>query len=68
MAPMIDPMIPDATMLLVVTPSLVGVLLAFLIAVAAAIIGTLHELGRTETARPPQPHPARRSSPAPLPA
>jgi hypothetical protein len=68
MVPMIDPMISEASMLMVVTPSLVGVMLALVGAVAVAIAGTLHELGRTQTARPPQATPPRRTSPAPLPA
>src|SRR5262245_17706026 len=72
MVPMIDPMIPamipEATVLLMVTPSLVGVLLAFLVAVAVAIIGTHHELGKTEPPRSPKPRPTRRPQPAAQPA
>ena len=64
MVPMFDPMVPDATMLLMVTPSLVGVMVALLVAVAAAIIGMRHELGQTGTARPPRPRPTRHSSAA----
>ena len=64
MVPMFDPMVPDATMLLMVTPSLVGVMVALLVAVTAAIIGMRH----AGTARPPRPRPTPHSSPAPLPA
>ena len=69
MVPMLDPMMmPDATMLLDVSPSLLGVMTAVFVAVAFAVVGTASELGRTRKPRAATPGAAASRAPAPLPA
>ena len=69
MVPMLDPMMmPEATMLLVVSPSLIGVMLAFFVAVAVAALGTARELGSARRPRATKPWATRSSAPAALPA
>ena len=70
MVPMLDPMmIPEATTtLLVVSPSLIGVMLAFFVAVAFGVVATARELGSARRPRATKPGPSRSSAPAALPA
>jgi hypothetical protein len=70
MIPMLDPMMmmPEATMLLVVSPSLIGVMLAFVVAAAIAAVGTARELGSVRRPRAPKSEATRSSAAAPLPA
>jgi hypothetical protein len=55
MVPMIDPMVPEATLLFALTTSFLGVALALIGAVGAAVAGTLRELRRHPTAVPESP-------------
>ena len=70
MVPMIDPMMmmPEGTTLLVVSPSLIGVLLALIAAVVLAAVGTARELGSAPRPRTTTPRATRPSAAAPLPA
>ena len=52
MVPMLDPMVPEATLLVAISPALAGVVLALVAMAAAAIAGTMRELRRGETRRP----------------
>ncbi len=52
MVPMLDPMVPDTTLLIAISPALAGVVLALVAAAAVTIAGTLRELRRGETRRP----------------
>ena len=69
MVPMLDPMMmPGATTLMVVSPSLIGVMLAFFVAVAVAAVGTARELGSARKPRATKAGTTRSSTPAALPA
>jgi hypothetical protein len=59
MVPMLDPMVPEATLLFTISPAFAGVMLALVAAVAASIAGAARELPRRER-RPPAPTPAAR--------
>ena len=52
MVPMFDPMIPDTTLLVAISPALAGVVLAFVAIAALAMAGTLRERRRGQTRRP----------------
>jgi hypothetical protein len=53
MIPMLDPMVPEATLLFVISPAFAGVMAALVGAAALAIAGALHELRRTQAPAPP---------------
>jgi len=52
MVPMLDPMVPETTLLVAISPAFAGVVLALIAAAAMAIAGTMRELRRADTRRP----------------
>ena len=52
MVPMLDPMVPDATLLVAISPAFAGVVLALVATAAVVIAGTVRELRRDATRRP----------------
>ena len=55
MVPMFDPMIPDTTLLVAISPALAGVVLPSVAIAALAMAGTLRERRRGQTRRPSPP-------------
>jgi hypothetical protein len=52
MVPMLDPIVPETTLLLAISPAFVGVVLTLVAAAATAIAGTVRELHRGERRQP----------------
>lgn len=52
MVPMLDPMVPEATLLVAISPAFAGVAIAVITGAATAIAGTLRELRRGDARRP----------------
>jgi len=52
MVAMLDPIVPETTLLLAISPAFVGVVLALVAAAAMAVVGTVRELRRGERRQP----------------
>ena len=63
MVPMLDPMIPEATLLFAISPALAGVMAALVGAAALAIAGALRDLRPRAAAPAPAAATPRRESP-----